>query len=137
MDPMFLTVLDDLKKVNSSDEIYQKIISLGRTSPYKETWEFNEKEKVTGCQSLMYLKTELKDGKINFKFYSDALISQGLASLLIHFYTNSDPKFILTTPPTFLKELNLAHLLSMGRSNGVASLYKKIIESTLSICKEL
>jgi cysteine desulfuration protein SufE len=137
MDSNFSVILDDLKKSQSSEEIYQKIISLGRTSPFKEKWDFQDSEQVTGCQSLMYVKAKLLDGKIHFRFYSDALISQGLASLLILFYTNSEPKFILTSPPAFLKELNLNHLLSAGRSNGVAGLYKKIIEETLAICKEL
>lgn len=137
MDFNFSSILEDLKKSQSSEEIYQKIISIGRSSPHKQKWEFEENQLVKGCQSLMYLKAELENDMIVFKFYSDALISQGLASLLIHFYTNSTPKFILTTPPSFLNELNLGHLLSAGRSNGVAALYKKIIESTLAICKEL
>ena len=137
MDAHFLSVLDDLKHSVSNEEIYQKIISLGRSSPYKEKWDFNECDQVTGCQSVMYLKAGFINGHVHFKFYSDALISQGLAALLIHYYTDSDPKFILTTPPNFLKELNLSHLLSPGRSNGIAGLYKKIIETTLAICKEL
>lgn len=136
MDSQFLTVINDLKSAATNDEIYQKIISLGRNSIYKEKWDFQDSQKVSGCQSLMYLKGNLIDGKVHFKFYSDALISQGLAALLVHFYTDSDPKTILTTPPAFLKDINLTHLLSMGRSSGLSSLYKKIIETTLAICKE-
>lgn len=137
MDSQFLDLLQQLKSSPSSQDIYQKLIILGKSSPYKQIWEFDEKDKVNGCQSLLYVKGFIENGKIQFRFYSDALISQGLAALLIHYYTDSEPKIILTSPPSFIKDLNLTHLLSMGRSNGLQSLYKKILEITVAICKEL
>ena len=137
MDSQFLDLLQQLKSSSSSQDIYQKIILLGKSSPYKQEWNFQENDKVSGCQSLLYIKGFIENGRIQFRFFSDALISQGLAALLVHYYTDSEPKFILTTPPTFIKDLNLTHLLSMGRSNGLQSLYKKILEITISICKEL
>ena len=130
-----LSFITELKSLTSSDAIYQKIIEIGKLSPYKKSWEFSENERVLGCQSLLYVKLEVLDGKCHFCFYSDAIISAGLAALLIHFYEGKTPKEVLTTPPTFLKEINLGHLLTPGRSNGVNSLYKKILELVIASCK--
>lgn len=135
MDSHFSDLLNELQRASSPDEIYQKIISLGRSSPYYSCWDFQEIEKVSGCQSILYIKYSIIAERINFNFYSDALISKGLAALLVHFYTHSTPKEILTTPPNFLKELNFGHLLSPGRSNGLNSLYKKILEIALKVAQ--
>lgn len=126
----------ELKKCPDSESLYQAIITLGKTSPYRKIWDFKEDEKVHGCQSLMYVRITKDSNRFYFDFYSDALISQGLAALLIHFYHGKTAKEILTTPPLFLKELNLTHLLSMGRSNGLEALYKKMIQLTLTSCKD-
>lgn len=130
-----LSFITELKSLTTPDAIYQKIIEIGKTSPYKKPWDFSENDRVIGCQSLLYVKLEVLGGRCHFSFYSDAIISLGLAALLIHFYEGKTAKEVLTTPPTFLKELNLGHLLTPGRSNGVNSLYKKILELVISSCK--
>lgn len=130
-----LSFIHDLKILSSPEEIYQKIIEIGKTSPYKKIWNFSEQDRVLGCQSLLYVKLEVIDGQCHFSFHSDAIISLGLAALLIHFYQGRTPKEILTTPPIFLKELKLGHLLTPGRSNGVNSLYKKILELVVNQIK--
>lgn len=136
MDSFFRNLIDELKSCPNPESLYQKIISIGKSSPLVSKWDFNESERVLGCQSTLYVKSHLAEGKIFFNFFSDAIISQGLAALLVHFYQGQTPKLILTTPPTFIKELNLGHLLSPGRSNGLNSLYKKILEIAISRAKE-
>jgi cysteine desulfuration protein SufE len=135
MDSTFNAFLEDLKKSESNEAIYQKIILLGKTSPFKKIWAFSEDDRVTGCQSLLYVRCFCVNGLLSFEFHSDALISQGLAALLIHFYNGVTLKQMLSSPPSFFKDLNLGHLLSIGRSNGVNSLYKKMLEKALATCK--
>lgn len=137
MDSGTFPFLDELKKADSNELIYQKIISFGKTSPYKKTWDFTENDRVIGCQSLLYVRCRYESGLLYYDFSSDALISQGLAALLVHFYNGRSLKEVLSTPPSFFNELNLGHLLSMGRSNGVNSLYRKMIELALITCKGL
>jgi cysteine desulfuration protein SufE len=109
MDLTFTSFLNELKKADSPEILYQKIISFGKASPFRQTWDFTESDKVLGCQSLMYVRCRSENGLLTFEFYSDALISQGLAALLIHFYNGKTLKEILTTPPSFLSELKLGH----------------------------
>jgi cysteine desulfuration protein SufE len=72
---------------------------------------------------MMYLHSVYADRSLFFYATADALISAGLAALLIAIYSGETPEMILTTPPTFLTEYGILHTLSPGRSNGVASLF--------------
>src|SRR3990172_12160141 len=112
---------------SSSDEKYQKIIELGRElPPFPATLKL-DKNIVKGCQSLMYLSAELNsEGHVIFRADSEALISAGLASLLLSVYNDETPDVVLNCPPRFLTEIGIFASLTVGRSNGFASLYFKI-----------
>lgn len=117
-----------LASCTTPDQLYAKIIELGRSLP-----PFPEDQKipahlVKGCQSQMYLISSMKEGKIYFSIHSDALISAGLGALLLAIYDGEPPQALLLCPPTVLKELNLPQLLSPGRANGLASLFAKMRE---------
>lgn len=121
---------NELKKIFSSSPsrelLYQQIMNFGKKlSPFEESWKTQD-NLVLGCQSVMYLKTIYKDGKLTFFAASDALISAGLASLLIFVYSGEAPETVLTSPPKFLEELGIIESLTPGRANGLASLYFKM-----------
>lgn len=115
----------------SNEDRYQKIILLGESLPPLAKEHLTEKNLVIGCQSQMYLHYELINQKIYFSAHSDALISKGLAAILIHIYNGESPETILKCPPTVLKNLQLTNLLSPSRSNGLASLLKKMQQLAL------
>lgn len=110
---------------------YEKIIQLGKTLPDIDPSLKVEKNLVQGCQSQMYLVSALENNKVFFTAFSDALISSGLAYLLISAYNNQSPEIILKEPPHFLEDLGLFSLLSPIRSNGVKSLYLKMQQETV------
>lgn len=119
------------KIAHASEMIYREIIRWGETPPpFQEEWR-SEDNRVTGCQSLMYLHTECRGGKMHFWAASDALISSGLAAILISVYQGESPEEILKSPPTFLEEIGIPKALSPGRANGLASLYIKIKQACL------
>lgn len=111
----------------TSEEKYLTLIEMGKKlPPFKEDWK-TESNRVLGCQSILYLHTELKDNKVFFHAYSDALISKGIAALLLSIYNDEEPKIILNTPPNFLKTTGIFTSLSPNRSNGLIELLKKMI----------
>ncbi|HSX03255.1 MAG TPA: SufE family protein [Rhabdochlamydiaceae bacterium] len=115
----------------SREAKYEKIIELGRVLP-----PFAEEEKVPenlikGCQSIVYLSSKLDDGKLKFSAFSLALISSGLAMLLIKIYDGETPETILKCPPLFLEELGIHASLTPGRSNGLSSLYLRMKQDAL------
>ena len=123
-------MLGKLKQAKSKEELYTEIMKLS-LPPFDEAWK-REENLVSGCQSIMYLKSEMQGDKIFFYAYSDALISRGLAALLVHFYSGMTPEEVLKTPPTFINDLGIPELLTPGRANGLASLYLKIKKLTIA-----
>ncbi|QZA58573.1 SufE family protein [Candidatus Rhabdochlamydia porcellionis] len=124
-----------IKKIFDSyitpEEKYQKIIELGKTLPPYPSLDKTPEYLVKGCQSTMYLRSYLKDAKMYFEAYSEALISSGLAALLLSVYQGEFPEVILKCPPLFLEEIGLYAALSPSRSNGLSSLFLRMKQESL------
>jgi cysteine desulfuration protein SufE len=120
------TIRSEFRALHSQEMLYQKIMEWGKKLPsFEPAWKCEE-NLVPGCQSMMYLFTQLKGQHLYFYAASDALISAGLAALLIDVYSGEPPETILLTPPDFLEELAIPSALTPGRANGLASLYLKM-----------
>lgn len=113
-------------KFKDWEDRYKELIHLGRElAPYPED-KREEKYKVKGCQSQVWLYPEFKEGKVFFHADSDALLVKGIVGLLTSVYSDATPDDILATKPDFLKEVGITEHLSMNRSNGLASMMKQI-----------
>lgn len=121
----------DFAACKTQEAIYQKIMEWGKNSPpFNPLWK-TEENRVTGCQSLMFLHVENKEGLLYFSADSDALISRGLAALLVFLYSGESPETVLTKPPTFLEEMGITSALTPGRANGFSSLYLRMKQEAL------
>lgn len=131
---MISSKLEELKKEFGSlsqEELYHKIIAWGKKLPaFDPAWK-QEQNLVPGCQSIMYLYSTFDGTHLHFYADSDALISRGLAAILVFFYDGETPEMVITTAPTFLSELGILSSLSPGRANGAVSLYIKMRECAL------
>lgn len=107
-------------------ERYKFIIKQGKKLPPLDDEKKTEDNLVRGCQSQVWLDTELDDDRIIFKADSDAAITKGLVALLVNFYSGETPDNILTTDPEFIKEIGMQDHLSPTRSNGLASMVKQM-----------
>jgi cysteine desulfuration protein SufE len=116
---------------DSTEKKYEKMIELGRQlEPYPAELKTHD-HLVKGCQSSMYLHAQIENRKIQFKVHSEALISAGLAALLLTVYHDEPPQALLLCPPRYLEELGISTILSPGRSNGLASLYQRMKKEAL------
>lgn len=107
-------------------EKYEYIIDTGKEldlypSKYK-TDEYLIKE----CQSQLWLYPSIKDNKLYFYADSDALISKGLAALMLKVVNNRHYSEIQNIDLYFLDKTNLHEYITMQRSNGLVSLINKI-----------
>lgn len=116
----------EFAKLNSWEEKYQKIIEYGKALPALDPTLQTEEAKVKGCQSQVWLHSQLESGKVFLKGDSDALLVRGLVALVIRVYSGSTPQEILTTPPEFLKTMGFEGNLSPSRANGLFSMIKQI-----------
>ena len=121
-------IAEELEIFDDWMDRYQFIIELGRKlPPFPQEWA-NDDHRVPGCQSRVWMETQLQDGKLSFAGASDAAIVSGLVALLLRVYSGRSPAEIVATDPVFLKDLGLLEALSTNRGNGIAAMARKIRE---------
>ena len=119
-------IVEEFEFLPDWEEKYSEVIRLGRKLPeYPEEYR-DEKYKVKGCQSQVWLHPEYKDGKIYFDADSDAMIVKGLIALLMRVYNERTPDEILNSPPDFLSDIGIDNHLSPTRKNGLGAMLKQI-----------
>ncbi len=124
-------LLDLFSSCSTPDARYQKIIELGRALPPYPPELMTPERIVSGCQSIVYLASTLHEGRVQFQVRSEALISAGLAALLLAVYNDETPEIILKCPPAFLDKLGIPASLTPGRSNGLSSMYLRMKQEAL------
>jgi cysteine desulfuration protein SufE len=119
-------IIDEFAIYDDWMDKYEYIIELGKNVPTLSA-ELKTKDRlIEGCQSNVWLATELKDGKLYFSADSDAIITKGIIGLLIQVYNNESPAAILQSELFFINEIGLAEHLSPTRANGLLSMVKRM-----------
>ncbi|MGA8165612.1 MAG: SufE family protein [Waddliaceae bacterium] len=127
------TIIELFSRCCSKEEVYEKIIELGKNAPPLDPKDKIPENLVFGCQSTVYLQSHWKGDVIIFQAESDALISSGLASLLTFVYSGESPKTILTCPPKYLDELDIPASLTPSRANGLSSIHLRMKQDALHL----
>ncbi|MFW2404960.1 MAG: SufE family protein [Gammaproteobacteria bacterium] len=105
---------------------YQYIIDMGKNLPeFPQDWR-TEENRIRGCQSQVWLKTERRDGRLDFEAISDSAIVSGLIAILQRVYSGRNAAEIIATPPAFIGAIGLDEHLSPTRSNGLNSMINAI-----------
>lgn len=107
-------------------EKYHLLMDLGKTLPAIDPQYKTGDYLVRGCQSELYIHAEQRDGLIFFSAGTDALISAGLAALLVETYSGETIETILKEPPHFLQALGIYASLSPNRAQGIFHIYQKM-----------
>jgi cysteine desulfuration protein SufE len=119
---------DELAVFDDWMDRYQLIIEMGlKLPPFPAEW-MDDRHRVPGCQSKVWMEAVLRNGRLWFAGASDAAIVSGLVALLLRVYSSRTPAEIIATDPIFLKELGLVEALSTSRGNGIAAMARKIRE---------
>jgi len=124
-------IIDDFDILDSWDDRYRYVIELGRKLPPLPAPEHNEKNKVLGCASQVWLVSQTKAGPdgpvLEFAGDSDAHIVKGLIAILFALYSGQPARKILDTDAiaTF-RQLGLGEHLTPQRSNGFRSMVERM-----------
>ena len=119
-------IIDEFAIYDDWMDKYEYIIELGKSVPTLSPELKTTERLIEGCQSNVWLATEIKDGKMQFSADSDAIITKGIIGLLIHVYNNESPAAILQAELFFINEIGLAEHLSPTRANGLLSMVKRM-----------
>ena len=105
---------------------YNYLIELSDQLPVLDPKYKTSEYLINGCQSKVWLRADLVDGKVKFTADSDAIITKGIVSLLIRVLSDRDPAEILDTDLVFIDRIGLRENLSPTRSNGLLSMVKQM-----------
>src|SRR5688572_21214977 len=105
---------------------YEHIIDLGKHLPLIDPSLKTEDRIIKGCQSRVWLGTELKDGKLVFTADSDAIITKGMVALIIRVLSDRSPKEVVNAKLEFINTIGLVQHLSPTRANGLLSMIDRM-----------
>ena len=121
-------VIEDFSSYDEWLDKYEYLIELGKGLDALPEEKKTEDRLIKGCQSRVWLDSELKDGKLFFSADSDAIITEGIISLLIGIYSGATPQEIAADDFGFVEEIGLRENLSPTRAGGLASMIQTIKE---------
>ena len=121
------SVLDDLDLFDSPDEKREYLMEFGEALPaYSDAYR-TEDYRIHGCQSMVWLRTELKQNRLHFMADSDALITRGMIALLVHLLDGLTPVFVNSLNlGQVISQLGLPSLVTAQRKNGLANMVARI-----------
>jgi cysteine desulfuration protein SufE len=105
---------------------YEYMIELGKSLPLIEDQHKTDEHIIKGCQSKVWVKSEMKDNNVVFTADSDAIITKGIIAILIRVFSNQSPQAIIEANTDFIDEIGLKEHLSPTRANGLVSMIKQL-----------
>jgi cysteine desulfuration protein SufE len=119
-------IIDEFNLFDDWMERYEYLIELGRSLPIIDQQYKLDENIIKGCQSKVWLYSEMNHTKIDFTADSDAILTKGLVALLLRVFSNQTPEDILKADTLFIDEIGLKEHLSPTRANGLVSMLKQI-----------
>ena len=101
---------------------YDYLISLSDSLPAIDESKRTEKYLIEGCQSRVWVASELRDGKMSYTADSDAIITKGIISLLVRVMNGRTPQEAANIDLYFIDAIGLGENLSPTRSNGLRAM---------------
>ena len=127
MDDDLETLAADFELLEDWEDRYRHIIDLGRTLQPLTQAEMSDENKVRGCASQVWLVTEPDGEVLRFRGDSDAQIVRGLVAVVLALYSGRTRNEIVAFDANAaFRRLGLDGALSAQRSNGLASMVKRI-----------
>ena len=119
-------IVEKFAELEEWDDKYSLLIKMGKALGELDPEIKIEKNKISGCQSQVWMHAKLEDNKMLIFGDSDAMIVKGLVAMLIQVYSNQKPEDILSSPPEFLNKIGIDKHLSPTRKNGLGAMLKQI-----------
>ena len=119
-------LVEKLKKSEDPKRKYEYILWLGKKLKEPDSEILVEENKVKGCVSEVFVKANIKSGKLFWEGYSDALITKGLLAFLITGLNELTPNEVVKIDKKFIEDTGLRSSLTPSRSNGFLNILLKM-----------
>ena len=111
-------IIDEFSMFDDWMERYEYIIELGKSLPLIDETFKKDENLIVGCQSKVWLHSEIKDQKINFTADSDAILTKGIVAILLRIFNEQTPAAILDADLFFIDQVGLKeHFLQQERTD--------------------
>ena len=114
---------------------YEYIIELGKTIKPIDNKNKVDSNLIKGCQSKLWLHAELKNGKVIYTADSEAIITKGIAAVLLRVFSNQTPVDIINSDVDYIDKIGLKEHLSPTRANGLVSMVNQLKYYALAFSK--
>ncbi|QDU05310.1 Cysteine desulfuration protein SufE [Gimesia chilikensis] len=124
-------LLEEFDFLGDWEERCDFLIDLGFELPPMPETEKTEANRVHGCQSMVWLTTDLQESEgrkvLRINADSDALIVKGLIAVLLAIYQNRTPEEVLKIDvKDYFSRLQLDKYLSTQRKNGLMGMVERV-----------
>jgi|TARA_B110000902_G_scaffold149968_1_gene172584 cysteine desulfuration protein SufE len=117
-------------------ERYEYMIELGKTIELISPSNKTDSNLIKGCQSKLWLHAEVLEGKVFYTTDSEAIITKGIAAILLRAFSNQTPLDIINSDVKYIDEIGLKEHLSPTRANGLVSMLRQIKYYALAFSKK-
>lgn len=114
---------------------YEYLIDLGKSLPLIDEKNRTEDNIITGCQSRVWMNSEMREGKLFFTADSDAIITKGMVALMIRVFNGQSAKEIIEAKLEFIDKIGLKEHLSPTRANGLVSMINRMKYDAINLSK--
>lgn len=114
---------------------YEHLIDLGKSLPLIKEEFKTEDRIIKGCQSRVWLNSELKEGNVVYTADADAIITKGMVALMVRVLSNHKAEEIVKADLKFVHTIGLKEHLSPTRANGLVSMINKMKAEALAFVK--
>ncbi|QCR37854.1 cysteine desulfuration protein SufE [Nissabacter sp. SGAir0207] len=120
-------LLRNFSRCANWEEKYLYVIELGAKLPALSDELRQDRYRISGCQSQVWIAMEQVDGRVVFQGDSDAAIVKGLLTIVFILYGNMTPEEIVALDVRpFFAELELSQHLTPSRSQGLEAMIRAI-----------
>jgi len=123
-------IVAEMAGLEGSLKTYAYLVELGRALQAPEPSIRQEAHAVAGCQSRVWIRAELRGGRMRISADGEAMITRGIIALLLRVLDGRTPAEILDGDLFFLDRTGLRSHLSPARGNGLAAMVQRIRSCT-------
>lgn len=112
-------LLDELDLFQDWTERYEYVIDQGKKLAPMASERCTDDKLIKGCQSQVWLDSDLVDGRVKYLADSDSVITKGMIALFVRVLDGATPEEIIAADMGFVEKTGLKEHLAPTRANAL------------------
>lgn len=119
-------IIAEMSELEDWFDRYEVLIALGKEFGTCDESLCTDEYRISGCQSAVWLRSEVRDGRLRLHADSDSQITRGMLALLLRVFDGQPPDAAADAELYFLDDIGLSSNLSPSRANGLGTIVRAI-----------